>query len=58
LGASFAGDLRDERLDATVARVGAATFLRLLVERQRRLVRRCKLMVDDALNAPLRTPRR
>ena len=55
---SLARDLRDERLDSAVTSVCTATFLRFLTERQRRLVRRGKLMMNNALNPPPGPPLR
>jgi hypothetical protein len=58
LVASFARDLGEERLDATIAGVRSTALLRLLAERQRRLVCRRKLMMNNTLDAPLRKPQR
>jgi hypothetical protein len=56
--ASVACDLCDERLDADVTSMRSTALPRFLVQRQRRFVCRRKLMMNDALNAPLRKPPR
>jgi hypothetical protein len=54
---AFARDLRNELLDSMVTSARATALLRFLTERQRGLVLRDKLMVNDALDAPPRQRR-